>query len=82
MGTVIAGPAFALDLAYLAAIGVDPESGFDESAIRTALCSLDLLVIVPITAEAERALSTPELPRLRESVNDALLELVYADTMQ
>ncbi|MEU1208606.1 AAA family ATPase [Nocardia sp. NPDC005825] len=69
-------------LAYLAAVGVDPEAGIDESAIRTALASLDLLVIVPITAETERALPAPELTRLRRSVNDALLELVYADAME
>ncbi|WP_433672162.1 AAA family ATPase [Nocardia sp. CA-136227] len=69
-------------LAYLAATGVDPEAGIDESAIRTVLASLDLLVIVPITAETERVLPTPELTRLRRSVNDALLELVYADTME
>ncbi|MFD7841727.1 hypothetical protein ACFV4K_02140 [Nocardia sp. NPDC059764] len=39
-------------------------------------------MIVPIAAETERALPPPELTRLRRSVNDALLELVYADTME
>ncbi|MFC9473389.1 AAA family ATPase [Nocardia sp. NPDC056952] len=69
-------------LAYLAAIGVDAEAGIDETALRTALASLDLLVIVPITAETEHVLPTPELTGLRRSVNDALLELVYVDDMQ
>ncbi|MFC9872773.1 AAA family ATPase [Nocardia salmonicida] len=68
-------------LAYLAAIGVDAEAGIDETAIRTALATLDLLVIVPITTETEHVLPTPELTGLRRNVNDALLELVYVDDM-
>lgn len=68
-------------LAYLAAIGVDTEAGIDETAIRTALATLDLLVIVPITTETEHVLPTPELTGLRRNVNDALLDLVYVDDM-
>lgn len=69
-------------LAYLTAIGIDAEAGIGDTALRSALASLDLLVIVPITAETERALPTPELTGLRRDVNDALLELVYVDDRQ
>jgi hypothetical protein len=34
-----------------------------------------------ITPETERLLPTPELPTLREAMNEALLELVYADPL-
>jgi hypothetical protein len=68
-------------LAYLAATGADAEREADPAALRPALASLDLLVITVITPETERLLPTPELPELREAMNDALLELVYADPL-
>jgi predicted ATPase len=69
-------------LAYLATQGVDPESEADPATLRSALASLDLLVITPITAETEQRLPSAELPRLREEMNAALLELVYQDPLQ
>ena len=68
-------------LAYLAATGADAEREADTAALKPALASLDLLVITVITPETERLLPTPELPELREAMNDALLELVYADPL-
>ena len=34
-----------------------------------------------ITPETERLLPTPDLPELREAMNEALLDLVYADPL-
>ena len=68
-------------LAYLAATGADAEREADNAALKPALASLDLLVITMIIPETERLLPTPELPELREAMNDALLELVYADPL-
>ncbi|MFB7719145.1 AAA family ATPase [Nocardia sp. NPDC056100] len=68
-------------LAYLSASGVDIEADIDTTAIRNALATLDLLVIVPITAETERVLPAAEMLGLRRTVNDALLELVYTDQL-
>ena len=68
-------------LAYLAATGSDPSREADAAAIRSALASLDLLVITAITAQTERVLPAPEMPELRSRMNDALLELVYDDPL-
>jgi hypothetical protein len=68
-------------LAYLAATGADAEHEADVPALRAALASLNLLVITVITPEIEQLLPTPELPTLREAMNEALLELVYADPL-
>jgi hypothetical protein len=69
-------------LAYLAAYELDIETETDTSALRAALESLDLLVVVPITDEAERVLPAAELFQLRRAVNEILLELVYHDPLQ
>jgi hypothetical protein len=69
-------------LAYLTVQGADPGCEADPSILRSALASLDLLVITPITAETEQLLPLAELPRLREEMNEALLELVYQDPLQ
>jgi hypothetical protein len=68
-------------LAYLAAAAVDAEPATDAAAVRSAVASLDLLVLTAITPETERALPTPEMPRLRSAMNDALLEIVYNDPL-
>ena len=68
-------------LAYLAAAGADPSDEAGAAALRPALTSLDLLVITLITPETEQALPDAELPALRSQMNDALLELVYADPL-
>jgi hypothetical protein len=69
-------------LAYLAVAGLDLETGIDVPAVRSAVATLDLLVIAPITPETERVLPPAELPWLRRAVNDALLDLVYADPLR
>ena len=68
-------------LAYLAATGVDAEREAGTPALKRAFASLDLLVIAVITPENERLLPTPDLPELREAMNEALLDLVYADPL-
>jgi hypothetical protein len=68
-------------LAYLAATGADAAREADTPALKPALASLDLLVITVITPETERLLPAPELPELREAMNDALLNLVHADPL-
>ena len=68
-------------LAYLAATGADAEREADTPALKPALASLNLLVITVITPETEQLLPTPELPTFREAMNEALLELVYADPL-
>ena len=67
-------------LAYLLALGADIGAA-DAPAIRAALASLDLLVILPITPETERALPRAGLRRLRAAMNDALLDLVQDDPL-
>jgi hypothetical protein len=67
-------------LAYLAVAGADPEPAADR--VRAALATLDLLVLVPVTAETERLLPPAELPELRLAVHDVLLELVHADPLE
>jgi hypothetical protein len=69
-------------LAYLAALGAGIESEADPSAVRSALASLDLLIVTPVTAEIERVLPRPGMPRLRETVNDALLDLLSSDPLE
>jgi hypothetical protein len=68
-------------LAYLAATGADPEREADTPAVRSALATLDLLVITVITPETEQVLPPSELPELRSEMSEALLELVYADPL-
>jgi hypothetical protein len=68
-------------LAYLAAVGADPEREADAPTLRSVLATLDLLVITVITPETEQFLPTPDLPRLRSAMNEALLNLVYADPL-
>jgi hypothetical protein len=68
-------------LAYLAATGADPECEADTPAVRSALATLDLLVITVITPETEQVLPPSELPELRSEMSEALLELVYADPL-
>lgn len=68
-------------LAYLTATGVDPELEADTPALKSALATLDLLVITVITPETEQTLPAPDLPELRTRMNDALLDLVYADPL-
>jgi hypothetical protein len=69
-------------LAYLAALGAAIEGEADPSALRSALASLDLLIITPVTPETERVLPRPGMSRLREMVNDTLLDLVSSDPLQ
>ena len=68
-------------LAYLAAAGADAERETTDPAIRSAVATLDLLVLTVITPETEQALPPPEMPRLRSAMNDALLEIVYNDPL-
>jgi AAA domain len=68
-------------LAYLVATGVNAEREADAPAIRSALARLDLLVLTVITPETERTLPAPEMPELRARMNDALLDLVYANPL-
>jgi AAA domain len=69
-------------LAYLAALGAGVEDEADPSAVRSALASLDLLIVTPVTAETQRVLPRPGLPRLRETVNGALLDLLSSDPLE
>jgi hypothetical protein len=69
-------------LAYLAAQGAGIEDEADPSALRSALASLDLLIVTPVTPELERVLPRPGMPRLREVVNDTLLDLLSSDPLQ
>ena len=50
--------------------------------MRSALASLDLLIITPVTPEIERVLPQPGLPRLRQKMNDALLDLLSSDPLE
>ncbi len=69
-------------LAYLAALGVGIESEADPSVVRSAVASLDLLVITPITPQTERVLPRPGLLELRETMNAALLDLLSSDPLE
>jgi hypothetical protein len=69
-------------LAYLAAQGADIDDEADLSALRSALASLDLLIVTPVTPETEQVLPWPGMPRLRQAVNDMLLDLLSSDPLQ
>ena len=69
-------------LAYLGALGASIEGEADPSAVRSALASLDLLVVTPITPETERLLPRPGLLQLREAMNGALLDLLSSDPLE
>jgi predicted ATPase len=69
-------------LAYLIAMDADFEDEASQATLRSAMSSLDLLVITPITAETEQILPAAELPGLQAAMNEALLELVYQDPLQ
>ena len=73
-------------LAYLSAHGAGLSAhgaalDVDAAAVRSAMATLDLLVLTPITAETARVLPGADLPELRQAVNDALLDLVYGDPL-
>jgi hypothetical protein len=69
-------------LAYLAALGAGIEGEADPPALHSALASLDLLIVTPITPETERVLPRPGLPRLRETMDGALLDLLSGDPLE
>lgn len=68
-------------LAYLTACGVDAATEVDVDEVRESMSLLDLLIVVPITAETGRQLPTVEMPELQRAVDSALLDLVYADPL-
>ncbi|MGP4030390.1 AAA family ATPase [Actinomadura sp. 3N407] len=68
-------------LAYMTAIGADSAEEADAAVLQSAFASLDLLVITLITPETEQVLPAAEMPGLRSEMNDALVELVYADPL-
>lgn len=68
-------------LAYLAVLGVDVDAAADNPELHTALASLDLLVVVPITNETERVLPQAEFRSLRAAMNDTLLEFIDDDPL-
>ncbi|MFF1946022.1 AAA family ATPase [Rhodococcus qingshengii] len=86
LGTPFSGVVFdrtPLDfLAYLSACGVDPAAEVDTTIVRATLCTLDVLVLVPITVETVQKLPVAEMPELQKAVNDVLLDLVYDGPMQ
>lgn len=69
-------------LAYLVALGCDVEEETSGEVLRPGFASLDALVVVPVTAESRRRLPAPELPALRDAVDDALRALVYSDPLE
>jgi hypothetical protein len=66
-------------LAYLAVLGSELRREVDATTLRAAFASLDLLVVLPLTAETERVLPRAELLHLRSKVNAALLDLLDED---
>jgi predicted ATPase len=66
-------------LAYLAVVGSELRREIDAATVRSAFASLDLLVVLPLTAQTERALPKANFLRLRTKVNAALLELLDED---
>jgi len=66
-------------LAYLAVQGSELRREVDAATLRSAFASLDLLVLLPLTAETERVLPRAELPHLRTKVNATLLDLLDDD---
>ncbi len=69
-------------LAYLAALGAGIESEADPSVLRSALASLDLLIVTPVTPETERVLPRPGMLQLREAMNGAMLDLLSSDPLE
>ncbi|MCA1005495.1 ATP-binding protein [Rhodococcus hoagii] len=68
-------------LAYLTVCGVDAESEADADELRAAMSLLDLLIVVPVTAETGRQLPAVEMPELQRAVDSALMDLVHADPL-
>ncbi|MFI8221441.1 AAA family ATPase [Streptomyces sp. NPDC085932] len=68
-------------LAYLAVQGHDIAEEAAPYALESVMTGLDILVVAPITAETEKSLPKAEMPRLRESVNDELLDILHADPL-
>lgn len=68
-------------LAYLQAIGCPAEDEASTDALAPLFARLDVLIILPVTAEVANHLPSPEFPALRDAVNDALLTLAYDDPL-
>lgn len=68
-------------LAYLAVCGRAVEDEVAPDELAAAMSSLDLLVLVPVTAETERLLPAAELPGLRRAADEALAEILHADPL-
>lgn len=66
-------------LAYLVALGADLTTFAGAAGLHAAFASLDALVVIPITAAADRLLPPPALPALRRAMNEALLTILYDD---
>jgi hypothetical protein len=66
-------------LAYLAVLGSELRRDVDAATLRSAFARLDLLVVLPVTAETERVLPRAESLRLRRKVDAALLDLLDED---
>jgi hypothetical protein len=69
-------------LSYLAALGASIEDEADPSVLRSALASLDVLIVTPVTPETERVLPRPGMLQLRETMNGALLDLLSSDPLE
>lgn len=69
-------------LAYLEVTGHPVEEEASTAALAPLFASLDALIIVPVTAEIAARLPEPELPELRDAVNEALLRLAYDDPLE
>ncbi|WP_405497512.1 AAA family ATPase [Streptomyces sp. NBC_00096] len=68
-------------LAYLAAHGRTIEAEVAPEVLESAMSSLDLLVVLPLTAETERQLPAAELPGLRTAMDGRLLDIVHGDPL-
>lgn len=69
-------------LAYLVALGADLATFAGATGLHAAFANLDALVVIPMTAEADRLLPPPSLPALRRAMNDALLTILYDDPFE
>lgn len=69
-------------LAYLVALGADLATFAGIAALHAAFASLDVLVVIPITAAADRLLPAPALPALRRAMNEVLLTILYDDPFE
>lgn len=69
-------------LGYLTVHGHGIEEVVNPGTLRSAMSRLELLVVVPVTAETERHLPQAEMLRLRRRVNDAILEIVHSDPVE